>query len=213
MIRASVHNTTQLFFPQEANSQNPVVNFRLREFECISLLKKCDSLEELRQVHGQILKLGLFWSHPFRASNLVATCALSEWGSMEYASWIFRRIDEPVTFDYNVMARGHVKDLNFEAGLNLFEEMLVGGVVPDNFTYPPTLKACAGLSLLDEGMQIHGQVLKLGYHHDLFVQNSLINMYGKSGKIRDSCAVFQQMGLRSVASWSSLIAAHVHSGI
>ncbi|GAB4857898.1 hypothetical protein Ancab_015803 [Ancistrocladus abbreviatus] len=213
MMRTLVLNPPQLFFPQEDSSQqNPELNFKLKELECISLLKKCKSMEDLKQVHGHILKLGLFWNS-FCASNLVATCALSDWGSMDYAYSIFRRIEEPVSFDYNTMIRGYVKDHGFREGLSLFEEMIDKDVEPDNFTYPFVLKACAGLSLHEGGMQIHGQILKIGFDNDVFVQNSLINMYGKCGRIGEACAVFEQMGQRSVASWSALIAAHANLGM
>lgn len=134
------------------------------------------------------------------------------------AVWImparfFCQIEEPGSFAFNHMIRGHVKDMNLEQALQVFDEMLECGVEPDNFTYPPLLKACANLPALKEGKQIHGHCFKLGFGDDLFVQNSLINMYGKCGEISLSCAVFDKMEQRSVASWSSLIAAHASLGM
>jgi len=129
---------------------------------------------------------------------------------MDYASSVFGLIDDPGSFEFNTMIRGHVKEGDFETALQLFVEMLKSEVLPDNFTYPIVLKACAALCLLDLGMQIHGQLLKLAFHDDLYVQNSLINMYGKCGNISSSCAVFEEMEQRSVASWSALIAAHAN---
>lgn len=198
--------------PLEDFTQNPDCNFRGREQECVSLIKKCKNLEEFKQAHAQTLKLGMFWSS-FVASNLVATCALSNWGSMDYACSIFRQIEEPGSFAFNHMIRGHVKDMNLEQALQVFDEMLECGVVPDNFTYPTLLKACANLPALKEGKQVHGHSFKLGFGDDLFVQNSLINMYGKCGEISLSCAVFDKMVQRSVASWSALIAAHASLGM
>lgn len=198
--------------PLEDFPQNPECNFELRAQECVSLVKKCKNLGEFKQAHAHTLKLGIFWSS-FVASNLVATCALSNWGSMDYACSIFRQIEEPGSFAFNHMIRGHVKDMNLEQALQVFDEMLECGVEPDNFTYPPLLKACANLPALKEGKQIHGHSFKLGFGDDLFVQNSLINMYGKCGEISLSCAVFDKMEQRSVASWSSLIAAHASLGM
>ncbi|XP_052170146.1 pentatricopeptide repeat-containing protein At1g31920 [Diospyros lotus] len=212
MISTSLVHKTNFFMPQEDLSQSPERNFRLREQECVSLSKKCKNLEEFKQVHAQILKLGMFWSS-FCASNLVATCALSDWGSMDYACSIFRQIEEPGSFAFNNMIKGNVNDKNLEEALLLFVEMLECGVERDNFTYPILLKACANLPALEEGKQIHGHTFKLGFETDLFVQNSLINMYGKCGEIRNSCAVFEKMEQRSVASWSALIAAHANLGM
>ncbi|CAL0331608.1 unnamed protein product [Lupinus luteus] len=164
-------------------------------------------MEELKQVHAHILKLGLLLDS-FCESNLVATCALSKWGSMDYACSIFRQIEEPGCFEYNTMIRGNVNYVNLEEALLLYVEMLERGIEPDNFTYPFVIKACSLLGCVKEGIQIHGHVLKGGLKGDVFVQNSLISMYGKFGGIKHACAVFQKMDEKSVASWSAIIGAH-----
>ncbi|KMT11398.1 hypothetical protein BVRB_5g107270 [Beta vulgaris subsp. vulgaris] len=211
MIRLAVHHQPQLLLQQENCPQITDSSCRWREKESVSLLKKCKAMEELKQVHGHMLRLGLF-NDSFCISNLVATCALSTWGSMDYASLVFSTIDDPSTFDFNNMIRGYAKDHDFENAVEIFVEMLERGNSPDNFTYPFVFKACAGLGLMRLGREIHGQVFKLGFHDDLFVQNSQINMYGKCGEIGNSCAVFEGMEQKTVASWSALVAAHANLG-
>ncbi|XVF13700.1 hypothetical protein REPUB_Repub08aG0230400 [Reevesia pubescens] len=212
MTGTSVLQQTKFFSPPADPPQNPELNLRLKEQDCLSILKRCKNLEEFKQAHVQIVKWGFFWNS-FCASNLVAACALSDWGSMDYACSIFQQIDEPGTFEFNTMIRAHVKDMNFEEALFFYYEMLERGVEPDNFTYPALFKSCAWLQAQEEGMQIHGHAFKLGFENDLYVQNSLINMYGKCGKIKHSCAVFEQMDEKSVASWSAIIAAHASLGM
>lgn len=212
MTRTSVLNQTLLLLPPKDSPKSTEFSLRLKEKECLSLLKRCMNMEEFKQVHVQILKLGLFWDS-FCASNLVASCALSEWGSMDYACSIFRQIEDPDTFVFNTMIRGHVKDASFEEALVLHYEMFERGIEPDNFTYPALLKACARLPSLKEGMQLHGHTFKLGLKADFFVQNSLISMYGKCAEIELACAVFKQMDQKSVASWSAIIGAHASSGL
>lgn len=210
---ASILNQPQHFLIlQENHGQSPEIYFNHKEQECISLIKKCRNMDEYEKVHGQILKSGLFLSS-FCASNLLATCAFSEWGSMEYACSIFRQIDDPGSFEFNTMIRGYIEDMNSEQSLFTYLEMLEVGVKPDNFTYPPLLKACSFLSAVGEGMQIHGQIFKLALVDDVIVQNSLINMYGRCGRLEHSRAVFGQMGQKTVASWSALIAAHANLGM
>lgn len=201
-----------VFLPQQDCPQSLELSLRFGEKECVSLLKSCKSMKEVKQVHAQMLKLGLSWN-PYCVSNLITTCALSNWGNMDYASLVFGQIDDPGSFEFNTMIRGHVRDGDFETALQLFVEMLKREILPDNFTYPFVLKACAALCLLDLGLEIHGQLFKLGFHDDLYVQNSLINMYGKCGNISSSCTVFEEMEQKSVASWSALIAAHANLGM
>ncbi|KAK3010581.1 hypothetical protein RJ639_012266 [Escallonia herrerae] len=91
--------------------------------------------------------------------------------------------------------------------------MLDMATEPDGYTYPSLLKACARLPALEEGMQIHGHIFKLGIEEDVFVQNNLINMYGKCKEIRRAGAVFEQMDQKTIFSWSALIAAHASIGM
>lgn len=212
MAGTSVLQQTNFFSPPTDPPQFSELNLRLKEQQCLSLLKKCKNLEDFKQAHAQIVKWGFFWNS-FSASNLVAACALSDWGSLDYACSIFQQFHEPGTFEFNTMIRAHVKDMNFQDALVFYYEMLERGVEPDNFTYPALFKACAWLKAKEEGMQIHGHVFKFGFESDLYVQNSLINMYGKCGEIQHSCAVFEQMDEKSVASWSAIIAANASLGM
>ncbi|KAL3497916.1 hypothetical protein ACH5RR_040648 [Cinchona calisaya] len=212
MVGTSVLYQNNFLIPQEDYSKIPEFDYALKEQECISLMKRSKNLRDFKQVHGHIVKLGLFWSS-FCASNLVATCALSDWGSMDYACSIFHEIDDPGTFEFNTIIRGLIKEMNLDEALYMYLEMLEAGVEPDNFTYPAILKACALLKVRNEGMQIHGHVVKFGLEEDTFVQNSLINIYGKCGEMRDSCAVFEQMDHKTIASWSAIISAHANLGM
>lgn len=199
------HHQTLLHDPSQAN-----YNYKLKEQECLSLLKRCNNMEHFKQLHAQVLKWGLF-STPSCSTNLLASCALSNWGSIHHACSIFRQIDYPGTFEFNTLIRGFVKDLRFVDVLMLYEEM-IEAVEPDRFTYPSLLKACARFQALGEGMQIHGHLIKLGLENDLFVQNALVNMYGKCQEVESSSVIFNQMGRKSVASWSSIIAAQASVG-
>ncbi|XP_061343057.1 pentatricopeptide repeat-containing protein At1g31920 [Gastrolobium bilobum] len=210
MTGTSVLSQNHLLSLPNIPPQSSELNTRFNEQGWLSLLKSCKSMEDFKQVHAQILKLGLFWDS-FCGSNLVATCALTKWGSMEYACSIFQQIEEPGSFEYNTMIRGNVNNMYLEEALLLYIEMLESGIEPDNFTYPFLLKACSLLGALKEGMQIHGHVFKAGLEGDMFVQNSLISMYGRCGEIKHAYNVFEQMDEKSVASWSSVIGAHANA--
>ncbi|XP_058086108.1 pentatricopeptide repeat-containing protein At1g31920 [Magnolia sinica] len=209
MFRASVIQQTNLFIAPESTAN--VSELKPKEQECFSLLQKCKSMDEFKQAHARTIKLGL--ERDARAAHeLITACALSAWGSMDYARLIFDQINDPLPFDFNTMMRGYIDDSDPITALLLYKEMQERGAKPDAFTYPPLLRGCALLSALREGTQIHGHVFKFGFESDLFTQNSLINMYGKRGQIEHSSKVFDQMRHRSVASWSALIAAYARLG-
>ncbi|KAG7598940.1 Pentatricopeptide repeat [Arabidopsis suecica] len=196
-------------------THNPEVNnCGGKEQECLYLLKRCNNIDEFKQVHARFIKLSLFCSSQFSASSVLAKCTHSGWeNSMNYAASIFRGIDDPCTFDFNTMIRGYVNEMSFEVALCFYNEMMERGIEPDNFTYPCLLKACTRLKSIREGKQIHGHVFKLGLEADVFVQNSLINMYGRCGEMELSSAVFEKMEFKTAASWSSMVSACVGMGL
>ncbi|TKY70358.1 Pentatricopeptide repeat-containing protein [Spatholobus suberectus] len=95
-----------------------------------------------------------------------------------YASHLFDKLPQPSLFSWNAMMRMYVQIGRPLDALNLFVEMLeLGQTLPDKFTYPVVIKACADLSLIDAGVGIHGQTLKYGFASDTFVQNTLLAMF------------------------------------
>lgn len=218
---ASALNHTSLVIPgdhqvvtltnlsDQIQSQGATKCLKVKEKEWLVLLKSCKSIDELKQCHGQVIKLGLF-SNPFCASNLLTVVALSDWSSVDYSCSVFDQIEEPSSFDFNAMIKGYVKEMRYEEALSLYRVMIEMSVKPDQFTYPALLKG--GAFSPNETMQIHGHVFKFGFAEDLFVQTSLINLYGKNGNVEMSQVVFEQMEFRSIASWSALISAYAKSG-
>ncbi|KAL1213832.1 Pentatricopeptide repeat-containing protein [Cardamine amara subsp. amara] len=210
MIKAPILQSL-LASRDDLTTHNPECN---KEQECLYLLKRCKTIDEFKQVHARFIKLSLFCSSQYSASSVLATCAHSGWeNSMNYAASIFRRIDDPCTFDFNTMIRGYVNYMSFEEALCVYNEMIEGGIEPDNFTYPCLLKACTWLKSIREGKQIHGHVFKLGFEDDVFVQNSLINMYGRCGEMALSSEVFEKLEFKTAASWSSMVSARAGMGM
>ncbi|KAE8683601.1 putative pentatricopeptide repeat-containing protein [Hibiscus syriacus] len=83
--------------------------------------------------------------------------------------------------------------------------MLVDHIRPDDHIFPSATKSCAILGRFDIGQSMHCLVLKTGYDTDVFVASSLVDMYGKCGKIKDARKLFDEMPDRNVVSWSGMI--------
>ena len=49
----------------------------------------------------------------------------------------------------------------------------------DNFIIPPVLKPCCLIPSILLGQEVHGFVVKNGFHGDVFVCNALIMMYSE----------------------------------
>ncbi|KAJ6361366.1 hypothetical protein OIU78_001913 [Salix suchowensis] len=94
--------------------------------------------------------------------------------------------------------------------------MLERNDLPNKFTYPFVLKACAGIGDLNLGKSIHGSVVKFGFGDEVNVQNTLVHMYcccrGGEGGVEFARKVFDEMSRSDSVSWSAMIGGYVRVG-
>ncbi len=120
----------------------------------------------------------------------------------------------PVTVQLNIFAwnqklKKYVKYGQLEKAMQLFQQMQQEGMSPDKFTFVQVIKACAGLGRLQDGRHVHKQLIQSGYKFDVFVCNSLLDMYAKCGSIDEAWTVFEKMPSRNVVTWTTMILGHV----
>jgi len=87
--------------------------------------------------------------------------------------------------------------------------MLAMGEMPDEYSYSFVISACARGKLIRVGEKIHGRVLVDGFCSNLFVQTNLVNLYGGMENARK---VFDEMCVRNVVTWNTLVAGYVKCG-
>ncbi|KAK7831287.1 pentatricopeptide repeat-containing protein [Quercus suber] len=96
---------------------------------------------------------------------------------MDHAHQLFDQILQPDIVVFNSMACGYSRSNAPLQAILLFSDILCSGIVPDDYTFPSLLKACASSKALQEGKQLHGLDTKLGLDHNIYVCPTLINMY------------------------------------
>ncbi|KAJ4956824.1 hypothetical protein NE237_013607 [Protea cynaroides] len=186
----------------------------------LSTFNSCKSTGEIKQLHAVAVKTGFFHYEPLVATRIVESCcSIFHYSSpksedVDYALSVFNQANNSSTFIYNTLIRAHTQVDQPEEALLLFYRMLYdpSGILPDKFTFPFVLKSCAQLGSIQDGEQIHNFVLKTNFVSDLFVLNSLINMYGRCGEIDSAQTVFEGMSERNVVTWNSMIDGIVKSG-
>ncbi|XP_009591690.1 pentatricopeptide repeat-containing protein At5g16860 [Nicotiana tomentosiformis] len=129
---------------------------------------------------------------------------------MKIAQTMFDSIDrrDRNVVTWTVMIGGYAQHGDANDALELFLAMLKDEyfVIPNAYTISCALVACARLSSLRIGRQIHAYVLRQGYEPTMvFVANCLIDMYAKSGDADAARAVFDNMSQRNTVSWTSLM--------
>eukprot|EP01018_Ginkgo_biloba_P030291 Gb_23126 [translate_table: standard] len=177
-----------------------------------SLLEACTNMKtstEGRQVQARILVNGLE-ENEFLAAKLVNMYAIC--GNIVDARLVFDKIYKPNVFVWNIMIRGYAWNGPCEEAIALYSQMQQEGIHPNNFTFPFLLKACAGLSAIEDGMEIHYDIIRSGFESDVFVGSALIDMYAKCGRVDDAQKVFDKMPVRDVVSWNAVIAGYAQNG-
>ncbi|KAJ0052199.1 hypothetical protein Pint_01321 [Pistacia integerrima] len=106
------------------------------------------------------------------------------------------------------MIRAYATNGHCAETLELYSLMRRSGISANNFTFPFVLKVCASKSLILEGKVVHGDVIRAGFHSDLYVEAALVDMYAKFGQTDDGCKVFDKMLMRDLVSWTSMITAY-----
>eukprot|EP01018_Ginkgo_biloba_P020609 Gb_26571 [translate_table: standard] len=175
----------------------------------VSLLQACTSMKQFKQIHAHMLRIELD-KNIFLLAKLVSMYAMC--GSMDHARLLFDKIYKRNVFLWNVMIRGYAWNGPYEEALTLYYQMQQAGVQPDKFTFPFLLKACASLSALQTGKEIHNQIVRIGLESDVYVGVALTHMYCKCENSENARLVFDKMSRRDVVLWSAMIGGYAQSG-
>ncbi|PHT68385.1 Pentatricopeptide repeat-containing protein, mitochondrial [Capsicum annuum] len=186
----------------------------------LSLLEtKCKYMTQLKQIQSQMIVTGIS-SNGFASSRLIAFCALSEKGNLDYCKKLLYNMENPNTFSWNLTIRGFTESENPKDAIFLYKRMLMtkdneecsSFLKPDNHTFPLLFKICSRLELYYMGQEILVHVLSIGYDQDLFVHNAVIHFLVSCGFLEDAYKVFDDNSVRDFVSWNSLINGYVRSG-
>ncbi|KAI4303583.1 hypothetical protein MLD38_039192 [Melastoma candidum] len=97
----------------------------------------------------------------------------------------------------------------------VYREMIAGGLLPDDYTLPYVLKACACAIALKEGEQIHVHAIKTGRSvSNVYVNNTLMRLYAVCGELGAARRLFDRcpQWRRDLIAWTTLIQGYVKSG-
>ncbi|KAF6173005.1 hypothetical protein GIB67_006381 [Kingdonia uniflora] len=111
----------------------------------------------------------------------------------------------PNVVSWTALISGCSQRENYCESLELFIQMQREGIKPNSVTISSVLRACAGLSLLQKGKEIHCVAVRNKCNEDIFVATSLIDMYSKSGSLKNSYRVFKEVQNKTLALWNSII--------
>jgi pentatricopeptide repeat protein len=97
--------------------------------------------------------------------------------------------------------------------LKHFEQMQHEGVRPNEVTYCCVLKACGSIKAAGKGQEIHMEILRQGLElRDISLGKTLVGMYTKCGLLSKGRDVFDNLAIRDVMTWTSMISGYAEHG-
>eukprot|EP00250_Pteridium_aquilinum_P018931 c24234_g16_i1 orf=224-697(+) len=145
----------------------------------VSLLQKCRKDKDLasaKAVYAHIQRNGME-SQVAVGNHLVPM--LVDCGALLEARQVFDRLPHRNERSWTSLMAGYNDRSESYRALILYSKMQEDCVSPSSFTLVVALKACAGLTDLAKGHEIHADSARMGCERDLFVGNALVDMYAK----------------------------------
>ncbi|PKU77366.1 pentatricopeptide repeat-containing protein At2g22410, mitochondrial [Dendrobium catenatum] len=141
---------------------------------------------------------------------MIATFAKA--GDLVGARKMFDRMPERDLVSWSLMITGYCQMKNFLEALELFRKMQKTKIKPDEIVIASVLSACAHLVARNLGRSVHACIRRNGITMDIFVGNTLIDMYSKCGCISEAYKVFDGMRKKDTLTWNSIILGLATSG-
>ncbi|KAF9595541.1 hypothetical protein IFM89_000629 [Coptis chinensis] len=158
--------------------------------------------------HGLIIKNGLIYDKYVVTSlmSMYAKC-----GDVESAKELFCGLRGSDIVTYNSLISGYASNGNLSQALELFVQAHSLGIMPNGYTFSIVLGICGNVLCIKEGMQLHGQVLKLQNLENTVVGNALLTMYCKFGMMEEVEVLFEQLPNKNHISWTAIITGFYHA--
>ncbi|KAM0952148.1 putative tetratricopeptide-like helical domain superfamily, DYW domain-containing protein [Dioscorea sansibarensis] len=172
-----------------------------------SVLPACSRLELFnvgKEIHAYALR------NDGLSENSFVACALVDmycnFGKVEGGRHLFDRVLEKRLGIWNAMISGYAQNGLYEEALDLFIQVeTIAGLMPNATTLASVLPACVCSETFPDKESIHGYVVKRGLECDKYVQNTLMDMYSRVGKLDVARRIFNGMEARDVVSWNTMI--------
>ncbi|KAJ4976979.1 hypothetical protein NE237_002085 [Protea cynaroides] len=149
-------------------------------------------------------------------SVLVGTAVLDMYGKCvrpTYAQRVFNMMTVRNEVTWSAIIGAYVLCDHMREALGVFNEMLLDDTVsPTPTTLGSVLRACAKLTDVGRGKQIHGYTIKSGFVFDTMVANTLLSMYSKAGMIVDAIKFFDDIDSKDTVSYSAIISGCIQNG-
>lgn len=130
----------------------------------------------------------------------------ARFGGISNAVAVFDEMPERDVPSWNAILAACTQNGLFVEAIFLFRKMInEPDTRPNEVTLVCVLSACAQTGMLQLAKGIHAFAYRRSLTSDLFVLNSLVDLYGKCGNLVEATSVFKMNSKKSLTAWNSMI--------
>nr|XP_010924113.1 putative pentatricopeptide repeat-containing protein At1g64310 [Elaeis guineensis] len=155
-----------------------------------------------RGIHGICLKGGYDSSSHVRS---VLVSMYSRCGCLDSGYRIFRGLSQADLVTWSALITGFSQVGKCKEALMLFKEMNSLGERPDAILIAGVLSACASVSGVGPGKEIHGYAIRHGIQLDIAVSCALVDTYAKCGFVELGLQVFELTPVKNLVAYNTVI--------
>ncbi|XP_031503947.1 pentatricopeptide repeat-containing protein At1g15510, chloroplastic [Nymphaea colorata] len=170
-----------------------------------SVIAACTSLDDERigrEIHGFVLVTGM------GVETSVQNALIQRYanvGRLQVGIEVFSRMNLRDVVSWTSLISGYIRNNMHDKAVEVYEEMRLVGVMPDEITLAMVILSCASVGFLEKGIQLHEFADKNGFTSCIIVCNTLIHMYSKLKSLDRAVKVFKEMQEKNVISWTTMI--------
>lgn len=171
-------------------------------------LRSCCRAKDVKRVHTVALKC-LRNSVTYVNNNLIG--AYLYLGKVIEARKVFDGMPERNVVSWTAMINGYVSFGLDDEAFCLFSDFIANGVVPNSRTLVCIFNLCSKRLDFELGRQLHALVVKSNWRN-LILDSAVVSFYAQCGELTSACCAFDQMAVRDVVCWTTMIAAFSQQG-
>ncbi|XP_057974611.1 pentatricopeptide repeat-containing protein At5g50390, chloroplastic-like isoform X2 [Malania oleifera] len=179
----------------------------------VRICARLASVDHAKQAHAGLIRHGF-------GLDVVANTTLvdfySKWGRIEDARHVFDKMPRKNVISWNALIAGYGNHGRGAEAVEMFEQMLHEGMVPNHVTFLAVLSACSRSGLSDHGWEIFESM-----HRDYKIKPRgmhyacMIELLGQEGLLDEAFALIRDAPVKpTVNMWAALLTAcRIHKNL
>ncbi|KAI5596839.1 hypothetical protein POPTR_002G030200v4 [Populus trichocarpa] len=177
----------------------------------MNLLQSCidtNSINLGRKFHARISVVQE--KSPVIETKLVSMYA--KCGYLRDARKVFDEMSERSLFTWSAMIGACCREKRWKEVVELYYMMMKDNVLPDGFLLPKILQAVGNCRDVKTGELLHSFVVRCGMGSSPRVNNSILAVYSKCGKLSLARRFFESMDERDIVAWNAMMSGYCLKG-